>query len=305
MEDRRWLAGALPARRVAGGRAGLRREDHARRLRWSTPTACCATAAPRTPDYQDPRAGARGWSARRARRGCSKAASPIRPRRSRWAAASSGSALASMIAVALGLTASICLGDRRLHRRAQAPHARLLAVLAVSQTVALVLLGEVVAIRGDGPPRAHDLARRRAGGAWPACGRWRRSIAGWPMGAMAVVAPIAAIGRGAARGGWCGHGRAARRAAVAGIALALTGVVLAAREEARGRRRRAGAGAGLALLAALGFGSFLVGDGRRPATGDVLWALLVARGTERRAAGLLALVHRGPDRRVARPRRRG
>ena len=56
---RRRLAGALPARRDAGGRAGLRRADHARRLPGRRRRACCATAAPRTRDYEDPAAGAR------------------------------------------------------------------------------------------------------------------------------------------------------------------------------------------------------------------------------------------------------
>ena len=45
---------------TSGGGAGLRRADHARRLRASTPTGCCATAAPRTRTTRT-RRRARAW----------------------------------------------------------------------------------------------------------------------------------------------------------------------------------------------------------------------------------------------------
>jgi drug/metabolite transporter (DMT)-like permease len=64
----------------------------------------------------------------------------------------------------------------------------------------------------------------------------------------------------------------------AGVAVAVVGVVLASREvdESGGRPERARRSVALALVAALGFGSFFVGM-NRAADADVFWALLVAR----------------------------
>jgi drug/metabolite transporter (DMT)-like permease len=72
-----------------------------------------------------------------------------------------------------------------------------------------------------------------------------------------------------------------------GIVFALAGVVLAAREkapEAEGTTRAA-SGVGLALLAALGFGSFFVALDRASEEGDALWAILANRIT---GVGLMA-----------------
>jgi drug/metabolite transporter (DMT)-like permease len=62
--------------------------------------------------------------------------------------------------------------------------------------------------------------------------------------------------------------------------LALTGVVLASREEVDGRAagRRIASGAGLAIVAALGFGLFFVCMDRASEP-DVFWAVLVNRVT--------------------------
>jgi drug/metabolite transporter (DMT)-like permease len=123
---------------------------------------------------------------------------------------------------------------------------------------------------------------------------------GLAVGAMAVVAPIASLGAvlpvvvGLATGDRPGAVQ------VAGIALALAGVALAAREEApEGGGARLATGVGLAFAAALGIGIFLVamdtaGDA------DVLWALVVARLASVALLAVAAAAAR-PDLSAARP----
>jgi drug/metabolite transporter (DMT)-like permease len=114
------------------------------------------------------------------------------------------------------------------------------------------------------------------------------------IGAMGIVAPISAVSpavplavdllRGEAPGGiqW------------AGIATALAGVVLLAREP-RGGARRAGLAAGvtLALVAALGFGLFVVGLDAA-SDGGATWAVVVARASSTSLALCAVLVVAAP-----------
>ena len=103
------------------------------------------------------------------------------------------------------------LGARRLLRRPPEPAARaLLAVLLVSQGVALALLIPFALAVGDETPSA---ARGRLGGARRArpasiaLGAFYRALA---IGTMSVVAPISATARGGAGARRPGRGRAAR-----------------------------------------------------------------------------------------------
>jgi drug/metabolite transporter (DMT)-like permease len=182
-----------------------------------------------------------------------------------------------VVAVALGLAASITWGAADFIGGLKSRTLDLLAVLAVSQVVALALLAVATAVRGEGPPSGESLVYAAAAGAGGVLGLacFYRGLA---VGTMSVVAPIAGLGAvlpvavGVAGGDRPGGLQSA------GVVLALAGVVLASREPSDGAAGTGGLapGAGLALLAALGFGTFLVfmdsaGDG------DVLWALLVAR----------------------------
>ena len=101
---------------------------------------------------------------------------------------------------------------------------------------------------------------------------------GLAVGAMAVVAPIAALGAGIPVAVGIATGDRPSAIVVAGIVVALAGVALAAREEApEGGGARLAVGAGLAMGAALGIGLFLLGMDAASDDG-VLWALLCARG---------------------------
>ena len=108
---------------------------------------------------------------------------------------------------------------------------------------------------------------------------------------MSIVAPLSALGAvvpvlvGAAQGESIGAVK------LAAIALALSGVALAARpsaaERAAGVGDRRGA-AGWALLSSLGFGIFLTGMSEA-ASGGAFWAIAISR------ASLLALYVVGRD----------
>jgi drug/metabolite transporter (DMT)-like permease len=111
---------------------------------------------------------------------------------------------------------------------------------------------------------------------------------GMAVGAMSVVAPISSaaavipVAVGLARGERPGALQ------LVGIAFALTGVVLVSREPGHAGARLA-AGAGLALVAAIGFGSYVVFIDVASEDG-IAWALLVSRGV---ATGLALLVAAG------------
>jgi drug/metabolite transporter (DMT)-like permease len=180
-----------------------------------------------------------------------------------------------VLAVALGLGASLAWGMADFLGGLKSRKLDLLAVLAISQGVALGILLVAVVARGEGPPGGDALPWAVLAGAAGVLGlaAFYRGLA---IGAMSVVAPIG--GLGAALPVIVGIATGDRPSALqaAGIAVALGGVVLASREEAPKGGTRVAAGVGLALLAALGFGTFFTamdaaGDG------DVLWALLVAR----------------------------
>lgn len=204
-----------------------------------------------------------------------------------------------MVAVALGLAASVSWGLADFIGGTKSRALDLLAVLVVSQGVALVLLLLAVAARAEGPPPGESLAYAAAAGAAGVVGL-AALYRGLAVGAMAVVAPIAALGAGIPVVVGIATGDRPGGVAVAGIVLALAGVALAAREQspAEGGARLA-VGAGLAGIAAVGIGLFLLGmDAAGDA--DVLWALLVARLTSV-VALVVAVAATRPDVAATRP----
>jgi len=131
---------------------------------------------------------------------------------------------------------------------------------------------------GHSPPSAGDLWPAAAGGiaGVVALAAFYRGLA---IGTMSIVAPISATG--AAVPVLVGLATGDRPGAVVmvGIVLAVAGVVIASREDApEGSVQAAVARRSvlLALVAALGFGTFFVGMDES-ASHDVWWALLAAR----------------------------
>jgi drug/metabolite transporter (DMT)-like permease len=160
----------------------------------------------------------------------------------------------------------------------QARRAHLLAVVALSQAAGLTGVALIVALRGEPAPDLADLAPAAVGGMLGAVAlaAFYRGLA---IGTMSIVAPISAIGAGVPVLVGLITGDRPGPLVMAGIVVAVAGVILAAREEGpEGTRAAAVARRSvlLALVAALGFGSFLVGMDAS-ADADVWWALLAAR----------------------------
>ncbi len=184
-----------------------------------------------------------------------------------------------MIAVVLGLTASLSWGLADFIGGLKSRTLHVAVVLAISQSVALALLTVAAVVAGDGPPAGDRVAVAGLAGVAGLVGlaAFYRALA---VGSMAVVAPIGGLAPVLPVAVGLATGDRPGAVAIAGIALALAGVVLASREAepegAATASRSVAAGSGLALVAAVGFGSFMLGLDSA-ADGGVLWALLVAR----------------------------
>ncbi len=151
-----------------------------------------------------------------------------------------------------------------------------LRVLIVAQVVGFASIALAVAIRGEGPADAAVLLAIPASfsGTLGLYAFYR----GMAVGAMSVVAPVAGVS--AVVPVIVGFASGDRPSPLhdAGMALALVGVLFAAREHQEGEGRRFAAGIALALLAAVGFGGyfpFMHAAGES----DFWWASLLFRFT--------------------------
>jgi drug/metabolite transporter (DMT)-like permease len=192
-----------------------------------------------------------------------------------------------VIAIVLGLTASLSWGVADFIGGIQSRRLPVVAVVLASQLSGLALALVIVAIRGEGPPA----------GDWPIYAGLS-SIAGivgltsfyraLSIGAMGVVAPLSSTGAVIPVVVGIAGGDRPTTLQGAGLGLALAGVALAAREASEEARESGpvSRGAGLALLSAAGFGCFFVA--MHEASGpDVLWAVTVNRAL---SVSLLAAV---------------
>jgi len=201
-----------------------------------------------------------------------------------------------VVGLALALSASLCWGVADFVGGLQSRRLPLLVVILFSQAAALAVLVIVVAARGQGPPRFVHLLPAAAAGLAGMAGlmAFYRALA---IGTMSIVAPIAATGVCVPVAVGIAGGERPATLQLAGILAAVVGVVLVSREpgSAPERRELARASITLALVAAVGFGSFAVGL-RASARYDVLWALVAAR-----VPGVLALAVAFAIARPARP----
>lgn len=191
-----------------------------------------------------------------------------------------------MLAVAYALAASACWGTADFVGGITSRRLSALAVLLTIEGSGLVLIAAVVIATGEPLPGGRDLALSLLAGVAgiSALGAFYRALA---IGTMSIVAPISATG--AVLPVVVGIATGDRLTVVlgAGLVLTLAGVVLASREEDQGHASRASIG--LALLAALGFGSFfIVYDAASDAS--VLWAMLCIRIVALPLVGGLVLV---------------
>jgi drug/metabolite transporter (DMT)-like permease len=113
---------------------------------------------------------------------------------------------------------------------------------------------------------------------------------------MSVVAPISATGAAVPVFVGLIEGERPGALQVAGMAVALAGVILASREpiEEDGEPSSNRAAIGLALVAALGFGTFFVGIDKASATAEVPWVIVVQRCCSLTLLAVATLVARPP-----------
>jgi drug/metabolite transporter (DMT)-like permease len=178
-------------------------------------------------------------------------------------------------AIALALGASLAWGLADFFGPLKGRTLGALRVLFYVQLSGLITIAIVVAVRGRGPESwTALLAVPAAISGTLGLYAYYRGVA---VGAISIVAPIAGVSAvipvavGIASGdrpsGW----------QVAGMVCALAGVFLASREPGQGTSRVA-AGVGLALLAALGFGSYFP-PMHAAGNADFWWASLFFRTT--------------------------
>ena len=181
-----------------------------------------------------------------------------------------------MIAAALALGSSVAWGASDFLAGTRARRMAVLAVLLLSQCTSAAIVLALTVIDGAPPPAAgHLLFAAAAGvtdGAMLFC--LYRAMA---IGNMGVVAPLAGCGAIVPLAVTVAIGDGLSALQLAGIAVALCGTMIAARETAPGPAATALiAGAGLALAASLFDGvSILAMDAA--ADGGAIWAVLVDR----------------------------
>jgi drug/metabolite transporter (DMT)-like permease len=151
----------------------------------------------------------------------------------------------------------------------------LLVVASVSQAAGFVFIALLVVVRGEGPPGTGPVTLGLLAGCAGAVGL-TALYRGLAIGRMSVVAPTAALS-GVVPVAWgLIRGDQPSSIQLAGIAIAIGGVALAARSSGDGSDRPAAAGVGLALVAALMLGILVVmldEVGRS----DALWGTLTVR----------------------------
>jgi drug/metabolite transporter (DMT)-like permease len=160
------------------------------------------------------------------------------------------------------------LASRRTH---------VLTVLVVSQAAGLVGAVAWVLVGGDARPSLGEL--------WPAVGAGAAGAVGlgalyrgMAVGAMGIVAPISVASPVVPLGVDLARGIVPSALQWLGIAVVLGGITLLARERDGVGRAGLAAGVGLALVAALGFGLFVVGLDAA-ADESVSWTILAVRST--------------------------
>lgn len=173
----------------------------------------------------------------------------------------------------------------------QARRSPVVVVVLVSSAVAVVGLTVIVAIRGIAPPGGRELVASFAVGLVGVIGvlAFYRALA---IGAMSVVAPIAATSAAVPVLYGVIDGERPAPLQWVGMVMAILGCILAAREgPARLHATQWGLSIGLAVCAMLAIGAQLIAVDIAAAY-DPLWTILIARIVVFTAFGIAALVTR-------------
>jgi uncharacterized membrane protein len=180
-----------------------------------------------------------------------------------------------LLGFAISLASSLSWGISDFLGGQQSRRLPVLAVLAVSQPVGLVLIGILILLFGADPISADKLAIAAVAGAASLGGLWA-FYAAMAMGTVSVVAPIASLGVMVPVVVGLARGDAPATIQLIGLAPAIAGVVFLGYEERPERARVARRSVVLAILAGVGFGIFFTALDLA-ATDRPGWAVLAAR----------------------------
>jgi drug/metabolite transporter (DMT)-like permease len=198
---------------------------------------------------------------------------------------------AAVLGVAFAFAASACWGTADFFGGLFSRRLPIPVVLFVVQASGLVLVAAMLVGAGSSPPGGRAaLAGLFAGAAGiSALAAFYRALA---IGTMSIVAPVSATGVALPVVVGVATGESLSTVVAVGLAITVAGVMVASREAGEhGDAPPAGSRAsiGLALLAALGFGTFFIAYDVA-ADGSVLWAMLLVRLAGLPVLGLLAAV---------------
>jgi drug/metabolite transporter (DMT)-like permease len=183
-----------------------------------------------------------------------------------------------LIGVALALAASLSWGIADFGGGIGARRVKLIWVLVISQAAGLVLVGAFALVTQPEVPNGRELAWGVFGGIMGAAGltSFYRALS---IGTMGIVGPITATGAVVPVAYGLARGEHPSVLQGVGIVVAVGGVVAASLEPLpEGAGRKLATGVGLSLLAALGFGSSILGLNRVSQAG-VVWGTLTLRLT--------------------------
>jgi drug/metabolite transporter (DMT)-like permease len=193
--------------------------------------------------------------------------------------------------VALALAASLSWGIADFGGGIGARRVQVVWVLVISQVAGLALVGAMALATQPHPPSGRELAWGTFGGVMGVVGlgSFYRALA---VGTMGIVGPISATGAIVPLAYGLTRGERPSALQALGIVVAVVGVIAASLEPvSESAGRKLATGVPLALLAALGFGSSILGLNRVSQAG-VVWGTLTLRLTVVPIVCLVALLVR-------------
>jgi drug/metabolite transporter (DMT)-like permease len=196
-----------------------------------------------------------------------------------------------MDAIVLALGASLSWGLGDFFGPLQGRKLGALRTLVYVQLAGLAAIAVIVALRGIGPKSAVALlAIPAAVSGTLGLYAYYRGVA---VGAISIVAPIAGVSAVVPVIVGIASGESPSSWQLAGIACALIGVFLAAREPETGGQTRLAAGVGLAIFAAIGFGGYFPFM-HAAGNADFWWASLIFRVASTSVILLAVAIQRPP-----------
>lgn len=188
--------------------------------------------------------------------------------------------------------AALCWGVGDFLGGLTARHIAVLTVIVVSQSIGLAGLALWIGLGDEAFPGVVEVLPAAGAGVAVLIGV-AALYRGLAIGAMGIVAPISAAGPVVPLVVDAAHGTTPEALQWVGIGFVLLGIATLSREPSVSGRPQLASGAGLAIVAALGFGLFIVGIDAG-ADESAPWAVLTARTAAVPLAAIAALVTSAP-----------